>query len=201
MDVTDRAMWARFYQGTPPAWSRQATTFRNLTDAPEFLLRLNQAGPGRISVYLPGGRGDHSAMPHPTPSRNSIRRLRVLVVDQDPIIRLVLSTYLGKHEHVVTSVATNAAALRTLDAEHFDVVLMDVRMPDPECMEVLRRVASFMPSTRVVTLSSGDVTLGRDLFAKVAAAYGAFVLEKPFGGEALLAAVEEAAAHAFPRAS
>jgi CheY-like chemotaxis protein len=54
----------------------------------------------------------------------------LLVVDDDPINRMVLSRELERQGHRVATADNGAAALEALHAEPFDVVLLDVVMPN-----------------------------------------------------------------------
>jgi signal transduction histidine kinase/ActR/RegA family two-component response regulator len=56
--------------------------------------------------------------------------LRILLAEDEPIIRLVLLNWLGKRGHRVTAVDNGRQALLALSREDFDCLLMDVQMPD-----------------------------------------------------------------------
>jgi diguanylate cyclase len=55
-------------------------------------------------------------------------RRRVLAVDDDRQILLILEAVLGE-EHVVRTTTRGAEALRLLEQEHFDLVVLDLAMP------------------------------------------------------------------------
>ena len=58
-------------------------------------------------------------------------RLRVLVVDDEPLIRWSLSETLEQSGHAVVEAGDAEGALRALSAGRpFDVVLLDYRLPD-----------------------------------------------------------------------
>ncbi len=65
--------------------------------------------------------------------------LNVLVVDDEPAIRQVLSAAIGKAGYAVDSAASAAEALAKLDAGNVDVVLSDVFMPITDGIELLRQ--------------------------------------------------------------
>jgi two-component system sensor histidine kinase/response regulator len=65
---------------------------------------------------------------------------RVLVVDDDEGNRDVLSQRLRKQGYLVTSAHSGPLALNLLLGEEFDVVLLDVMMPDVDGYEVLRQI-------------------------------------------------------------
>jgi PAS domain S-box-containing protein len=55
--------------------------------------------------------------------------LRLLVVDDNPVNRLVATRLLEKHNHTVGTAANGLEALEMMDKETFDCVLMDIEMP------------------------------------------------------------------------
>jgi adenylate cyclase len=64
----------------------------------------------------------------------------ILVVDDDAVIRSMLARSLELEGHVVTSARDGREALELLRDEEFDVVLLDVLMPDMDGYEVLRQI-------------------------------------------------------------
>jgi serine phosphatase RsbU (regulator of sigma subunit) len=65
---------------------------------------------------------------------------RILIVDDTESNRDLLSRRLEKQGHVVAAVEGGAAALERLRAEPFDLVLLDIMMPDMNGYEVLERL-------------------------------------------------------------
>jgi len=64
----------------------------------------------------------------------------VLIVDDEPINRLVLHAMLEEHGLRVAEAASGEDALQMLAAERFDLILLDVRMPGIDGIEVLARL-------------------------------------------------------------
>ncbi len=64
----------------------------------------------------------------------------ILVVDDDEINRMVLSHDLEREGHRVTAVEDGGRALEALRAQPFDVVLLDVLMPELDGYETLARI-------------------------------------------------------------
>lgn len=65
--------------------------------------------------------------------------LQVLVVDDEPAIRQVLAAYIKKEGHNVTSVGDGLSAVEALSQGDIDVCICDIRLPDIDGLEVLRR--------------------------------------------------------------
>jgi DNA-binding NtrC family response regulator len=116
--------------------------------------------------------------------------LRVLVVDDEPLIRWSLTETLSESGHVVEEAADGAAALRALD-EHgpFDVVVLDYRLPDSNDLNLLASIRRLAPQAAVVMMTAygtPEVTSG-------AIALGAYrVVRKPFEMRDLAALVSQA---------
>ncbi|GAA4201938.1 response regulator transcription factor [Microbispora amethystogenes] len=65
---------------------------------------------------------------------------RLLVVDDEPVVRELLAATLRFAGYTVTSAATGSQALEAAGAEPPDLVLLDVMLPDMDGFEVIRRL-------------------------------------------------------------
>jgi len=85
--------------------------------------------------------------------------LRVLVVDDEPLIRWSLAETLADSGDVVTEAQTGTAAVRVLREarEPIDVVLLDYQLPDVHDLGLLSAVRRLSPASRVI-LMSADAT-------------------------------------------
>ena len=84
--------------------------------------------------------------------------IRVLVADDQPLVRTGLATMVGATDDVVVvgEAANGAEAVALARETRPDVVLMDVRMPVLDGIEATRRVVAEVPSARVVVLTTFD---------------------------------------------
>ncbi len=81
--------------------------------------------------------------------------LRILLVDDHAIVRQGVRQLLLNHSvaREVVEADTGAQALATLDGDPFDVVLLDISLPDMNGVEVLKRVKRRAPQVPVMMFS------------------------------------------------
>ncbi|HEX5645369.1 MAG TPA: sigma-54 dependent transcriptional regulator [Nitrospira sp.] len=79
---------------------------------------------------------------------------KILVVDDEPSLRDVLSIMLKRTGYEVTSVADGEAAVELVQKEIFDLVITDLRMPKVGGMDVLKAVKSASPETVVLVITA-----------------------------------------------
>jgi len=94
------------------------------------------------------------------------KRLHVLLAEDTAIIAKVITTFLQKEGHRVTHVDNGRAAFEALNAGHdFDVVLMDMRMPEMTGLEVTRAWRAREPNGHhvpIIALTANSTTIERD---------------------------------------
>ncbi len=113
------------------------------------------------------------------------RNPQVLIVDDDAELRTMLKEYLEREQLDVVAVGDGAAALRRLERERPDIVLLDVTMPGASGFEVLQklRTESQVP---VLMLTARDDHVDRILGLELGADD---YLTKPFNARELLARI------------
>ncbi len=80
---------------------------------------------------------------------------RVLVVDDEEIVRESLSGWLRKDGHAVTSVADGPSALRELSGgQAWDVVLLDLKMPGMDGLHVLEEARKARPAAAFIVMTA-----------------------------------------------
>jgi two-component system response regulator ResD len=83
---------------------------------------------------------------------------RVLVVDDEPMVREVLARYLERDGFEVEAVADGELALRAFEARRPDLVLLDLMLPRVDGFEVFRRIRARGGSPVIMITARGDVT-------------------------------------------
>jgi len=118
------------------------------------------------------------------------RSLRVLVVDDEEVIRDILATLLEREGWQVTTASNGTRALSAFEAEPHDVVLLDLMLPDRPGLEVLAEIRRRDPDAVVVIVTAYSSIEG----AIEAMRLGAFhYIPKPFQNEEVLLTVEKGA--------
>jgi DNA-binding NtrC family response regulator len=116
-------------------------------------------------------------------------KARILVVDDDPDIRAMLTLLLEADGYAVTTVMNVAGAQAALAEPQPDVVLLDWQLPDGDGLELLPVLKRQWPETEVIMLT-GHGTFDA---AVEATKRGAFHFQsKPFDGKSLLLLVQRA---------
>jgi two-component system response regulator FixJ len=117
----------------------------------------------------------------------------VYIVDDDEAIRQSVGFLLRKAGYAVTAFSSGDAFLKSVTRESDGCVLLDVRMPGLDGLEVQGRLNSLGIVLPVIMLTGhGDVTLA----VRALKAGAIEFLEKPFERSVLLAAIEDGLRHA-----
>ncbi|TQJ52161.1 response regulator transcription factor [Phycicoccus sp. SLBN-51] len=110
---------------------------------------------------------------------------RILVVEDESGLRRVLAINLRGHGYEVTSVADGTTALGALAGEPYDLVILDLGLPDLDGVEVVRR-ARRDSATPIIILSARDAQSEK---VKALDAGADDYVTKPFGMQELVARV------------
>ncbi|MFI4981168.1 MAG: response regulator [Nevskiales bacterium] len=116
---------------------------------------------------------------------------RILVVDDEPAIRRLLRSTLGVQDYTVLEAASVAQALEVLVREKFDLIILDLGLPDGDGFEVIKKLR---PDSQVpiIVLSSRDDESGK---VQALDAGADDYVTKPFGVEELVARIRAALRH------
>jgi DNA-binding response OmpR family regulator len=123
---------------------------------------------------------------------------QILMIDDDEILRRMLSLYLTRAGHEVVTAENGVKGLQAAQNRRFDLVITDLIMPEKEGLETIIALRRREPALRIIAISGGGrrrpegyLDLARDLGA-------AATLAKPFSGEDLAATVNSVLEHEAP---
>ena len=84
----------------------------------------------------------------------SVERKQILIADDEPNLRRVLSAQLQRDGYEVHAVEDGQEALRALSEHHIDLVISDLRMPRVDGMQLLKHVVEHHPDVPVIMITA-----------------------------------------------
>lgn len=141
------------------------------------------AVPDRDKPPAPAGPGQSGTRPA------TVRPRRVLLVDDDDMVRKVLGRMLASRGFLVHTASSGSEARAVFDApepESFDLLVTDLMMPDGGGLVLARSLVALEPSLKVLVVSGFDPS-GVEGWDPVRFHY----LTKPFGSADLARAIED----------
>jgi len=138
-------------------------------------------GPSSASSRLP----DSTSVP---PDRNS---LRVLLAEDDTVNQQMTTQLLENRGHNVRVATTGTEALDTFKERSYDVILMDVQMPEMDGLEVTRRIRDEWPPDEQPYIIALTASVTDEDRRRCREAGADDFLSKPLKGEALADALPE----------
>lgn len=114
---------------------------------------------------------------------------RILVVDDDPVIRILITEYLGLHGHLVDSAESGGGCFEKLKGDLPDLIVLDLMMPDMTGFDVLKRLKNDdrTASLPVIMLSANGNT---ETIAKGYEVHADRYVDKPFEIRTILEAIK-----------
>lgn len=117
---------------------------------------------------------------------------RILVIDDEPLIRSTVVTMLTREGFSVEEASDGVAGIAMFHKNPPDVVITDIFMPNKDGIEVVKELKRSCPRTKIIAATGGGHTRMMEV-ASAAKLLGAdHILHKPFERESLLAAVNAA---------
>ncbi|HTC25322.1 MAG TPA: response regulator [Gemmatimonadales bacterium] len=118
--------------------------------------------------------------------------LRILLIEDDRPIRELLTRMLVAAGHHVTPASNGDEGLAVWRDQGADVVLTDIQMPGISGIEVMRQLRTAAPKLPIIAVSGGARSSDIDLLGKAGLVGTVGLLQKPFTGATLQAAITEA---------
>src|SRR6266403_3239305 len=113
----------------------------------------------------------------------------VLIVDDERPVLMTLEALLKRHGYQVDTAPTAAQGLKVLKSKSPTLVLLDLRLPDADGLEMLDRIKNELPEVQVIILTAHD-SLHNAIESIKRGAY--HFISKPYAPEELLSLVEKA---------
>ena len=140
-------------------------------------------------VYLPAVAAPVVETAKPQPKPAATRSATVLLVEDEPSLREVLTEFIRSAGMQVTTVATGQEALAHIDRdEHLDVLLTDLVMPGMDGRTLAHAVRKKRPDLHIIYMSghTDDTLMRKELLAE-----GLCYLQKPFSRADLISTLNE----------
>jgi DNA-binding NtrC family response regulator len=114
---------------------------------------------------------------------------RVLIIDDERPVLMTLEALLKRHGYQVDTAPTATQGLKALKSKPPTLVLLDLRLPDADGLEMLDRIKTELPQVQVIILTAHD-SLHNAIESIKRGAY--HFISKPYAPEELLSLVEKA---------
>ena len=79
--------------------------------------------------------------------------IRILLAEDDPVMREYLTRALERSGYAVTAVDRGTAAMPLIETEHFDLLLTDIVMPEMDGIELAQKASEIAPDMRVMFIT------------------------------------------------
>ena len=79
--------------------------------------------------------------------------IKILIIDDDPDIRLLLSRFLEKEGYETDQAASSSEAQRLLKAGPFDLVLCDFKLPDDNGIDLIKRIKILNQHCQIIMIT------------------------------------------------
>lgn len=119
-------------------------------------------GPGELLTAIAAGHAERPAPSAPRPAAGhqatAVGRCRILLVEDDPINQLVATHMLARLGHEVTPVGNGREAVERCAGERFDLILMDVQLPELDGLAATRAIRASEASeqrTPIIAMTAG----------------------------------------------
>lgn len=102
---------------------------------------------------------------------------KILIVDDEPLIRYSLTKTLTHDWTDVTAVTNGKDALSEIHSTSYDICFLDVQLPDANGLDLMKIVRDVSPATSIVIMTAGSLDDEQQLSLR---SLGCHFLPKPF---------------------
>jgi PAS domain S-box-containing protein len=140
-----------------------------------------------FTIILPAGEAEKEETVSPQTIKQG-RQARILVIDDEEVVRSVLSRTLANVNHQVTLAADGEKGIQLFQEGKYDIVLTDLGMPGMSGWEVCRMIKKISPDTPVGMITGWGAEMSQSKMDE----YGLdFLISKPFDLNQILNVVAE----------
>ena len=119
------------------------------------------------------------------------RKPRILVIDDDDLVRATLVAVLDRADVEVTEASDGGVGMRLFKESPHDLVISDILMPNREGIETIRDLRRAQQEVKIIAISGGG-NIDKMQLLDLAQKFGAdHVLPKPFTPKQVLDTLEE----------
>jgi CheY-like chemotaxis protein len=116
---------------------------------------------------------------------------RILVIDNDPLVRNALRAVLEREGHQVHEAPSGVEGVRDFQKYAPDLVITDIVMPGKDGLDTIRELLELLPHLKIIAMTGSDPG-NRHGYLKLAGDLGAAgTFTKPFDVKALTETVQE----------
>jgi DNA-binding response OmpR family regulator len=116
---------------------------------------------------------------------------KILIIDDDLAFRQMIRLLLGRLGHAVIEACDGNEGVARFKAEHPDLVICDIVMPDKEGIQTILEIRALAPEGRIIAMSGGGVNVGLDYLTAALKLGANLILPKPFRLAELRTMVEQ----------
>jgi DNA-binding NarL/FixJ family response regulator len=120
-----------------------------------------------------------------------MNEIRVVIADDDPLVRVALSHFVSRDPEIVVvgEASDGAEALKEIEEHHPDIVMMDVQMPGMGGIEATEQISERFPDVRVLAVTTLDT---RETVLPMLSAGATGYMLKDSSADEILAALRQA---------
>lgn len=122
-------------------------------------------------------------------SYSKAKMSKILVVEDEKLIRWSLKEIFSQKGHEVDTVATSVDALDLALKHPYSLIMADFEIDDETCIEMLRQIKSLQPRSSIVIISAMTPALIEKCLHSLDIQ---FIVEKPFNSEQILSIAQKA---------
>ena len=118
----------------------------------------------------------------------------ILLIDDDKLILMTVKRLLTREGYRVTVAFNGQAALRKMQDNGFDLIISDIKMPQMDGIETVKKIREFLAQNNKRPIPEIFITAyaKEDIYQNAVALNAAGYIEKPFDVKALLKTTKEA---------